>query len=465
MKIHFWGADQTVTGSQHLLEINGRLLLLECGIYQGKRADFYTVNQNFPFDPGSLQAVILSHAHIDHSGNLPNLVRQGYQGPIYSTPPTAALANFMLQDSGKIYEEDASYINLKKLKPGQAHIEPLYTIEDARRVEEQFQVIRYDQPFEPVPGVVARFFNAGHILGSAAVDLEIHENGAVKRLWFSGDIGRFRLPLLPDPVLPARADAVIMECTYGDTPHSDPQAAYAQFREVIQRTVQRGGKVIVPAFAVGRTQEIVYMLNRMISEGDLQSLPVFVDSPLAINITDVFSQFPDYFDDETHQFMQTGRHPALSFPGLTYTRSTDESKAINKLTGPLMVISASGMCEAGRILHHLKNNVEDKRNTICIVGWMAPNTLGRRIKEKQPEIRIFGEMHQLKAEVAEISGLSAHAGQEGLLQYAQSAHAGGAKDMYLVHGEQRAVDVFGPLLEQHGIHGYKFPARGDVAEL
>ena len=465
MKIHFSGADQTVTGSQHLLEINGNLLLLECGIYQGRRADFYTVNENFPFDPRSLQAVILSHAHIDHSGNLPNLVKQGYQGPIYATPPTAALANFMLQDSGKIYEEDASYINLKKRKPGEARIEPLYTIEDARQVEEQFQAIGYDEPFEPIPGVTARFLNAGHILGSAAVDLEIHENGAVKRLWFSGDIGRFRLPLLPDPVLPAKTDAVIMECTYGDTLHGDPEEAHRQLREVIKRTVQRGGKVIVPAFAVGRTQEIVYMLNRMISEGDLEALPVFVDSPLAINITDVFKRFPDYFDDETHQFMQTGQHPALSFPGLTYTRSTDESKAINKQKGPLMIISASGMCEAGRILHHLKNNVEDKRNTICIVGWMAPNTLGRRIKEQQPEIRIFGEMHQLKAEVATISGLSAHAGQAGLLRYARAAHAGGAKDFYLVHGEQDAVDAFTPLLEQNGIRQYSFPTRGDVAEL
>lgn len=465
MKIHFSGADQTVTGSQHLLEIGDKLLLLECGIYQGRREDFYKINANFPFDPKKLDAVILSHAHIDHSGNLPNLIKQGYSGPIYATPPTAALANFMLQDSGKIYEEDASYINLKKHKPGQKPIVPLYTIEDAQQVERQFHTVPYDTYFEPIPGVDVRLVNAGHILGSAAIVLDITENGRTIHLWFSGDIGRFKLPLLPDPVLPSNLDYLMMECTYGDTPHGDPEAAYLQFREVVLRTVQRGGKVIVPAFAVGRTQEIVYMLNRMLSDGELPRFPVYVDSPLAVNITDVFSTFPDYFDDETKQFVSTGRHPALTFPGLTYTRTTDESKAINHQKGPLMIISASGMCEAGRILHHLKNNVEDPKNTIAIVGWMAPNTLGRRIKERQPEIRIFNEMHPLRAEVEVISGLSAHAGQDGLLQYALAAKQGGVKKIFLVHGEADAATAFEQLLTQNGFTSFEFPERGEVAEL
>jgi metallo-beta-lactamase family protein len=465
MKIHFDGADQTVTGSQHLLEINGRLLLLDCGIYQGKRDDFYKINANFPFDPHKLDAVILSHAHIDHSGNLPNLIKQGYSGPIYVTPPTAELANFMLQDSGKIYEEDASYINLKKLKPGQERIIPLYTIQDAQQVAEQFHPVAYKSSFGPMPGVTARFVNAGHILGSAAIVLDISENGQRTLLWFSGDIGRFKLPLLPDPVLPSNLDYLMMECTYGDTPHGDPEAAYQQFHDVVLRTFQRGGKVIIPAFAVGRTQEIVYMLNRMLSAGELPHFPVYVDSPLAINITDVFMKFPEYFDDETKQFVRTGQHPALTFPGLTYTRSTDESKAINNQKGPLVIISASGMCEAGRILHHLKNNVEDPKNTVAIVGWMAPNTLGRRIKEQQPEIRIFNEMHPLRAEVAVISGLSAHAGQDGLLQYAQSARQGGVKKIFLVHGEADAATAFEQLLTQNGIGLFEFPARGGVAEI
>ena len=465
MKIHFDGADQTVTGSQHLLETNGKFLLLECGIYQGKREDFYKINSNFLFNPRKLDAVILSHAHIDHSGNLPNLVKQGYSGQIYVNPPTAELANFMLQDSGKIYEEDSSYINLKKLKPGQKPIEPLYTIEDAQKVAEQFRPINYDTPFEPIPGVTVRLVNAGHILGSAAIVMEITENGLVKHLWFSGDIGRFKLPLLPDPVLPSNVDYVMMECTYGDTPHGDPEVAYQQFREVVLRTIQRGGKIIVPAFAVGRTQEIVYMLNRMLSAGELPPLPVYVDSPLAVNITDVFKKFPEYFDDETQQFVRTGHHPALTFPGLTYTRSTDESKAINNLKGPLIIISASGMCEAGRILHHLKNNIEDPRNTVAIVGWMAPNTLGRRIKEKQPLLRIFNEMHPLRAEVAVISGLSAHAGQDGLLQYALAAQKGGVKKIFLVHGEADAASAFEQLLTQNGITSFEFPNKGEVAEI
>ena len=465
MKIHFDGADQTVTGSQHLLEIDGKFILLDCGIYQGRREDFYKINANFPFDPRKLDAVILSHAHIDHSGNLPNLIKQGYSGPIYTTPPSAELANFMLQDSGKIYEEDSSYINLKKLKPGEKPIEPLYTIADAQKVEEQFRPVRYDTPFEPIPGVTARLVNAGHILGSAAIALEINENGAVKHLWFSGDIGRFKLPLLPDPVLPTNVDYVMMECTYGDKPHGDPEAAYQQFRDVVLRTIQRGGKLIIPAFAVGRTQEIVYMLNRMLSDGELPRLPVFVDSPLAINITDVFMKFPEYFDDETQQFVRTGKHPALTFPGLTYTRSTDESKAINNQKGPLIIISASGMCEAGRILHHLKNNVEDPINTVAVVGWMAPNTLGRRIQEKQPVLRIFNEMHPLRAEVAVISGLSAHAGQDGLLQYAQAAQKGGVKKIFLVHGEADAASAFEQLMTRNGITSFEFPAKGEVAEI
>jgi len=464
MKIHFDGAAQTVTGSQHLLEINGSRLLLECGMFQGRRADTYTINRNFPFSPAGVDAVILSHAHIDHSGNLPNLVKQGFRGPIYATPATADLADVMLRDSGHIQEADAEYINRKNAPKGKPPVEPLYTIADAEAVSEFFRPVRYREAFEPVAGVTARFFDAGHILGSAGVCLDVRENGRLTRLWFSGDIGREKLPLLNDPTLPEAAEILIMECTYGDKPHRDPEAAYAEFREVVLRTVHRGGKVIIPAFSVGRTQEIVYSLNRMITEGDLPTLPVYVDSPLALNATEVFSRHADLFDEETRQFIQEYRHPALEFKGLVYTHSVEESKAINDRPGPMVIISASGMAETGRILHHLKNNIEDPRNTVMIVSWQAPDTLGRRLAERQPKVRIFGEEYSLRCEVATIGGLSAHAGQDMLVKYARASQPS-IRKVFLVHGEASAASALTAQLNGAGFRDIYYPARGSIFEL
>jgi metallo-beta-lactamase family protein len=465
MKIHFYGAARTVTGSQHLIEVNGKRLLLECGIFQGKRSEFYNRNCCFAFDPKEVDAVILSHAHIDHSGNLPNLVRQGYRNPVYATPPTAELSAIMLRDSGHIYEEDAAYFNKKKRKHGEPMIEPLYTRADADEVVPLFVGKGYDQPFEPVSGVNAKFVDAGHILGSAAVVLDIDERGKKTRVWFSGDIGRFKLPLLRDPVLPELADYVLMECTYGDKAHRDPDEAYMEFRDVVKRTVKRGGKVIVPAFSVGRTQELVYSLNRMISEEQLPRMPVFVDSPLATNATDIFRKYPDYFDAEAYQFVQEGKHPALNFAGLTFTRSVEDSKAINRMDEPMVIISASGMCEAGRILHHLKENIEDPRNTICIVSWQAPNTLGRRLAERQPKARIYGEEYDVRAEIATIGGLSAHGGQNMLLQYAQAASHNGLKQIFLIHGEEAPAAILMDKLNELGISSVRYPERGALVEV
>ena len=460
MKIHFNGAAQTVTGSQHLLEINGKKLLLECGIYQGRRADFYSRNCCFAFDPAKLDAVILSHAHIDHSGNLPNLVKQGYSGPIYTTPPTADLADIMLQDCGHIYEEDAMYLNQKKSRRGLPPIKPLYTKEDAMQVKQYFQEIGYDQGFEPIPGVHAQLRDAGHILGSAGICLDIDEHGNKLRFWFSGDIGRPGLSLIRDPQLPENADFLLMECTYGDKLHDKPEESFVELRDAVLRTVERRGKVIIPAFSVGRTQEIVFNLNRMISDGDLPRIPVFVDSPLAIDATEVFRRHPDYFDDETHAFMQTGHHPALTFEGLQYTRSVEESKAINEKSGPLIIIAASGMAEAGRILHHLKNNIEDERNTIVIVSWQAPYTLGRRIADREPVVRIYGEEYKLRAEVSTIGGFSSHAGQNFLLQYAKATQ-NTLKGLYLVHGDPDAAGVFQQLLAANDFKSVLYPQLGD----
>lgn len=320
MKVNFHGAAHTVTGSQHLLEINGHRLLLDCGLYQGRRNDTYLRNLNFAYDPRSVDAVILSHAHIDHAGNLPNLVKNGYDGPIHATRATVDLAAIMLADSGRIQESDAQWVNKKRAKRGEAPIEPLYTETDARHVADLFHGVDYDQPFEVVPGVVARFVEAGHILGSAAICLDIDENGKETRFWFSGDIGRFKLPLLRDPVMPEDVDYLLMESTYGDKPHNDPTQAFDEFEEIVARTIKRGGKVIIPAFAVGRTQELVYNLNMMMFERNVPPVPVFVDSPLAVNASFVFRNHPECFDIETRQFIKEARHPALDFNMLTYIR-------------------------------------------------------------------------------------------------------------------------------------------------
>ena len=465
MKVHFLGAAKTVTGSMHLLEINQHRLLLECGLYQGRRKESFQRNRNFPFSPQKIDAVILSHAHIDHSGNLPNLVKQGYQGPIYTTHATAHLDNIMLMDSGYIHEKDAEYLNKKRVKQGKPLIEPLYTKEDAARVAPLFSGVNYDSDFQPVPGVTARLVDAGHILGSAAVVLDIEENSRSYRLWFSGDIGRPGLLLLKDPVLPSKADYLIMESTYGDTKKRDPEAAFTELREVVQRTIDRNGRVIIPAFAVGRTQELVYGLHKMIENGDIPEIPVFVDSPLAIRASQIYREHPECFDKETREFIaRDEHHAALGFDRLQYTLSVEESKSINFAKPPYVVISASGMAETGRILHHLKNHIEDARNTILIVSWQAPHTLGRRLADQETIIRIFGKKYHRRAEVVTINGFSAHAGQDGLLGYA-NATRDTVKKVFLVHGEPRGAEPLMEKLRGAGFRDVIYPKPGSTAEL
>jgi metallo-beta-lactamase family protein len=461
VKIRFHGAAHTVTGSQHLLEINGHRLLLECGLFQGRRKEFYARNRKFPFNASKIDALILSHAHIDHSGNLPNLVKQGYRGPIYATHATSHLTNIMLIDSGHIQEADAAYANKRRARRGKEAEEPpaeaLYTQEDAAYVAQFFMNVHYEEAFEPVPGVQARLVEAGHILGSAAVVLDIEEGGRTRRLWFSGDIGRRKLPLLRDPVLPHGADFMIMECTYGDRPHLDIDAAYEELSEVVRRTVRRGGKVIVPAFAVGRTQELVYCLNQMIRAGEIPRIPVYVDSPLAVNVTDIFKTHDEAFDAETHAFIKKhANNGALGFDLLTYTRSVEESKALNERDEPMVIISASGMAETGRILHHLRNNIEDPRSTVLIVSWQAPNTLGRRLAEQETQVKIFGDVFERRAEVATIHGFSAHGGQDFLREYALSTRES-VKRIFLVHGEQKPAEALMALLAEDGVQGVSYP--------
>ena len=464
MRLHFHGAAQTVTGSQHLIEINGARLLLECGLYQGRRAETYERNLNFPFDPRTIDALILSHSHIDHCGNIPNLIRKGYDGPVYVTPAAGELTDVMLRDSGHIQESDAEFVNKKRRARGEEPIEPLYTQRDAEHVKEHLRYVPLGQEFEPVPGVTAKFSEAGHILGSASVSLTLQEKGRKVRFWFSGDIGRRKLPILRDPVLPDEVDYLLMESTYGDKPHRDPELAYKEFRDVVKRTAERGGKVIIPAFAVGRTQELVYWLNEMMHNGDVKPLPVYVDSPLAVNASDVFKRHPETYDEETRRFVQDSRHPALDFRSLTYVRSVEESKALNDRKDPMVIIAASGMAETGRILHHLRNNIENPKTTVCIVSWQAPDTLGRRLADREKQVKIFGEPYNVKAEVATIGGLSGHAGQDLLMEYAMSAN-GKLRNVFLVHGEEKQALTLQSKLKERGVKKVEYPPMHSSVEL
>lgn len=470
MKLSFHGAAQTVTGSQFLLDINGKSLLIDCGMYQGKRAEMYSRNQNFPFDPRQVDAVILTHAHIDHSGNLPNLVKQGFSGPIYATPATCDLADVMLRDSGHIQESDAEFVNKKRRERGERPIKPLYTKEDAARVAKMFQPVDYGSFFQPdgVQGITARLNDAGHVLGSSSAELEVEEAGKPgrkkTRLWFSGDIGRRGLPILRDPVLPKDVDYLVMEGTYGDKVHDDPQKAHEELYQVTMETIRKRGKVIVPAFAVGRTQELVYSLNQFVSEGRMPAIPVYVDSPLAVNASDIFLRHPECYDQETLEFIKQYKHPALEFSRLTYIRSVEESKALNNIDGPMIIIAASGMAETGRILHHLKNNIEDPRNRILIVSWQAPDTLGRRLADRVEKVSIFGEEYVRRAAVSTIGGLSGHAGQDFLLEYAGASRST-LKHIFLTHAEPRSADPLLQRLAQRGLSRVTYPQRSESVDL
>lgn len=465
MEIRFLGAAQTVTGSQHLLTINGKKLMLDCGLYQGHRQEMIDRNRTFQFDVQELDAMILSHAHMDHSGNLPNLAKSGYHGPIHAQRASADLSRIMLEDSARIQESDAEYMNKRLSKEGKSHVEPLYTSADAKEAAQQIVEQEYDKAFEPIPGVQATFVEAGHILGSTAIVLDIEEKGHKFRFWFSGDIGRPDLSLIRDPVLPTNTDYLLMECTYGDRVHPHPEQAYEQLRNIVKDTLGRGGKVIIPAFAVGRTQEIVYNLHKMTDAGEIPHVPIFVDSPLAVNVSDIFRTHPECLDTETRKFLETDPHgQALGFNMLTYIRSVEESIALNDRREPMIIISASGMLEVGRVLHHLENNINDPNSVVLIVSWMAPNTLGRRLVDGETLIRIYGKMYERKIRVAHIDGFSAHAGQDGLKDYALAVK-GQVKRTFLVHGEAGPAAALTELLNAGGMQNVSYPAWGSSAEL
>lgn len=463
MKIEFHGAVRTVTGSQHLIHINGKRILLDCGLFQGSRKKGYERNRKLPFDCGAIDILILSHAHIDHSGNIPNLVKSGFRGDIYCTYATRDLCAIMLRDSAKIQEQDLEYLNRKRDRQQLPPLEPIYTMEDAVESLKYFIGLGYDRPREIMPGVTLAFYDAGHILGAAmvALDLEDHETGRSVRLVFSGDIGRPDRPILRDPTFLKEADVLIMESTYGNREHPPADEASAALKKVINDACRRDGKVIVPAFAIGRTQELVYRLHLLVEAGEIpKTLPVFVDSPLAIDATAIHRLHPEAYDEDLATFMLKDVHgDPFGFDMMQYTRSVHQSKAINLLKGPAVIISASGMAEAGRILHHLKNNIEDPRNTILIVGWQAPHTLGRRLVEKERVVKIFGEEYERRAEVVTINGFSGHAGRSELLDWADHFERRPAYT-FIVHGEEDASLALASALEQRGFSRVTVPHLG-----
>ena len=467
MQLTFCGAAREVTGSMHEITVGGRHYLLDCGMYQGRRKEAEQRNRNFPFSARDIQAVMLSHAHIDHSGNLPLLVHNRFQGPIYTSAATADLCGLMLADSAHLQEKDAEFINKRNMRKkalgvntGDTQpVKPLYTTQDAEAVVPLFRPVPLHTRTQIGPGLAYTSFEAGHILGSTFMLLDLEEAGKTARLVFSGDLGRKELPIIRDPESAPPADYLIVESTYGDRLHAPVESVLGALEDVVKRTYARGGKMIVPAFAVGRTQQLVLMLHQLFEAGRIPSFPIFVDSPLAGNITEVFRKHAELFDEDARKFILEDQD-AFGFSRLRYTRDVSESKALNDLHGPFMVISASGMCEAGRILHHLKNNIGDPRNTVLLTGYQAENTLGKKIEMRLPEVPVFGELMPLRAEVVKIDALSGHADQHDLIEWIRPL-APTLKRIFLVHGEEKQQDgMAAKLREVYGLE-VVVPKRGD----
>jgi len=460
MDIQFFGAAQSVTGSMHLLTINGEKILLDCGLFQGKRQKAFERNRNLPFDTDTIDTMILSHAHIDHSGNIPQLIKQGYQGNIFCTHATQDLASIMLRDSAHIQEKDAEFINKRHAKKGLPKIQPLYTMKDAENCMNHFISIGYGRPFKISPNIQLTFVDAGHIIGSAIVILDVEENGQSLRITFTGDLGRKNLPVIRDPVQVDSTDIFITESTYGNRIHDPIGDMKVKLREIVNRTVKRGGKIIVPSFSLGRTQELVYFLHELFNDGSLPEIPIFVDSPLSVNITEVFRLHHECFDIETRKEFLDNHQDPFGFYRLRYIRHVEESKKLNTFNEPCMIISASGMCEAGRILHHLANNITDTRNTVLIIGFMAEHTLGRRLVEKRQSIKVYGETLSLKAEVAIMNGFSAHADKNDLIAYFDGLEKERLRHVFVVHGEPDQSTVFAEAIRSRGIDKVTVPRRG-----
>ena len=447
----------------YLLEVNRKRILLECGLYQGKRADSIERNRQFTFDPKTLDAAILSHAHIDHTGNLPNLCAQGYSGNVYCTFATRDLSAIMLADSAAVQAADAEFVSRQRAKKGLPPVTPLYSARDAAKAIELFVGVNYDRRMPVTDGVAVTFRDAGHILGSAQVVLDITEDGRQFRYLFSGDVGRGDQDILRDPQAVDGVDFLQIESTYGDRDHEHTPDAKAELCRLVRETVARGGKVIIPAFSVGRTQQLVYSLHQVTDSGCLPSVPMFVDSPLSVNATEVFRLHPECFDEATQNYLRSKGNP-FGMENLTYIREVTQSKKLNDLNGPCVIISASGMAEAGRIRHHLANHIGDARNLILFAGYCAENTLGAQILSGRNPVNIFGEPHTVRAQIARLDAFSGHADRNELLEYVRKL-SGPLRKIAVVHGEEVSSLAFGELLKKEKPNAEIIvPVRGDVVE-
>ena len=468
MILQFWGAAQTVTGSMHLIEADGHRMLLDCGMAQGRREEAKKLNSEFPFQPEKIDAVVLSHAHLDHSGKLPMLVKMGFSGSIFSTSATRDLCSAMLADSASLQEMDARYVNRQNEKQGLPFIKPLYTLHDVARTMRLFQTVEFQRPLQILPGIKMTFKNAGHILGSASVTLEIAEGRDKKKvtaLAFTGDLGRKGAAVVQDPDIIDRADVLITESTYGGRDHGPMDEARKNLARVVRETANNRGLLIIPAFAVGRTQDVVYHLHDLMQSKEIPQMPVYVDSPLATNITEIFRAHPECYDEETEQLlMQDGGDDPFGFNMLRYTRSTEESKKLNNIRRPAIIISASGMCEGGRVLHHLRRNIGDPNTTVLFVGFQAENTLGRKLLRGDKTARIYGEEHEVRARMEKIDGYSAHADEGEMLDFI-NAIPNRPKRVFVVHGEPDATAAMAAGLARLGIEDIAIPERGERFEV
>ncbi len=459
-KITFWGAAGQVTGSMHLLEAAGARVLLDAGLFQGHRAESASLNANLPFDPRRIDAVVVSHAHIDHIGRLPLLVRNGYHGPIYATPATGDLSAVMLADAAKIQEKDAEHL-AKHHKKG-PESEPLYTMRDAVAVQDLVQGLPYKRIHYLRKNLAFEYTDAGHILGSASVDLRLTE-GTNHRLVFSGDIGRFGQPIVRDPDPPTGPiDTLIVESTYGDRDHEPVLDSGLHLAEIVRRVAGRGGKVLIPAFALGRTQEMVYSLHELHRDGKIPAVNIYVDSPLAVDATTVFRMHPEVFDRREQMLEHTDK--ILDFSLLKYIRGVDDSKRLDTLLGPMIIVAASGMAEGGRILHHLASGIGDPKNCVLFVGFQAENTLGRRILDGARQARIFGDTYDVRAEIQSLDGYSAHADRNELRTWVKML-GGPVRRAFVVHGEAGPASAMAGILKEEGVGEVVIPQMGQSFDL